>query len=64
MYTVRIHFGAPLPPKSRMLVWNIVGMYAAKNDCVMVGSPSFSELDLRFDIGMKRRLGMERKMAP
>jgi hypothetical protein len=47
-----------------MLVWNIIGMYASKNECVMVGNPTFSERDLRFDLGMKRRLGLERKMAP
>ena len=64
VYTVRIHFTHALPSKSRMLVWNIIGMYAAKNDCVMVGSPTFSALDVRFDVGMKRRLGLERKSAP
>jgi hypothetical protein len=47
-----------------MLAWNIVMMYAAKNDCIMVGRPSFTELDMRFDVGMKQRLGKERNSAP
>ena len=64
LYTVKITFGEPPIPKNRILIWNLIQMYAYKNECVIQGKAAFLDDMLVFTIGMKRRLGTERQEDP
>jgi hypothetical protein len=64
VYTVSLTFGQAPTGKQRLLIWNLIQMYASKNDVVMDSKAVFTGDRLYFSLGMKRRLGTERKDDP
>jgi hypothetical protein len=64
MYTVRVNFGEKPIPKNKSTIWNLIQMYAAKNDSIIQGKSLFSGTYLVFTVGVKRRMGPPREDDP
>jgi hypothetical protein len=64
VYTLRFRFGETQPGKRMLLLWNIVQMYAWKNDAVPQGRLELEGSILTVRMGMKRRLGQPKDLAP
>jgi hypothetical protein len=63
VYTVVLKFSAPQDGKYTSQIWNLVQMYASRNDAVPEGVES-SATEMKISIGMKRRLGPPKKNEP
>jgi hypothetical protein len=63
LYTIAFHFSTPQEPKYLVQIWNLVQMYAARNDS-LTSTVEMSPLELRASIGVKRRLGPPRTSTP
>ena len=63
VYILVLRFSAPQEPRFTGQVWNLIQMYAARNDAIPQGVES-EPLEMRISIGMKRRLGPPKREAP
>jgi hypothetical protein len=63
MYTIVFDFSEPQESKYLLQVWNLIQMYAAKNDSV-TRNVKIEPRSVHAEIGVKRRLGPPRTSKP
>lgn len=64
VYTLRFKFGESQPGRRMLLLWNLVQMYAWKNDAVPQGKIETEGSVLTIRMGTKRRLGQPKNLTP
>jgi hypothetical protein len=64
MYTLSFEFSEVQSPTMMMKLWNIVQMYAARNDAVTTTMKHENGRKLSISIGVKRRLGPPKNLEP
>jgi hypothetical protein len=64
VYTMAISFSEPQSGRQMMALWNIVQKYAAVNDAVPEGKLGGEGRALVVRLGIKRRLGVPKKLTP
>ncbi len=64
VYKIKLKFQEQISGRNKMLVWNLLQMYASKNDCIPQGKVSDKDTELVADIAIKRRLGPSKNAHP
>lgn len=61
---LKVSFGQWMSGTNMMLSWNLLQMYAAKNECVLQGKTAKEDGTLLSEVIMKRRLGLPMDKHP
>lgn len=64
MYNIKIKWGDPVSGKLIGLMWNLLEIWAVKNDCVLDGKVDTHPDSLSTNLITKRRLGPPRDVTP
>ncbi len=64
LYKIQIQFGQPLSGSSKVLIWNLFQIFAAKNDVVPQGKLDTSPTLIEVQVILKQRLGFPKNRHP